>query len=650
MIDQDKTSMSGQAINVGVYGATKAGKTRFLFQLLESWKRGDRLLPQSDQALAFLAQVRAEIEKHGESMPTAATAEGISVKVRRDPKERAWRFVFRDLRGELLTDEIPPDASIKRDGVVAKQVQESDGFLFFFDPASSENPADIDKHHQRELKRAALFVEYVLKVRENRHLPIIFVQTHLDRWENDAQVRPKAERWVNEVHAKLVDVYDSVLCRIHPKSIVDRHCIAFSVSSVGKTQEADKQLEKVLEQLNDLVAESRKHRRGQRNMGLYLLVAGVVALTVLVSVIWLLSSKGGSPSQSKKGEDRTTTAEMSEQEINAKLDELDRLLKAHPPGVQLPGVEEAKKINHHLRWLAQRIEPESGGLTGLSEKTQQRMRSALDSIGKRVHAKAECKDVPALTPVLTAYLEDLPDMIPTSPALAEAQARYWQLQRRQVIVLLSDILKRRIEVASPPIDTLGEVVSRLRGIEQEVARCKVFGTQPRQELVRGIQTAATFCEDRKNSKNCPATFRVASASYASDKKIDLAWRAISLQSADQSSVDYGLEPIRKGDTELSFKTKRPSYQITLGLGVPVTCSVSVHDGAEDKWRNLHEFELTTDRGPLAAIGLPLIRPDQPEVTKLLRWDGMELTLEFSGFPRVPPLLLDAAMSVKEREP
>jgi hypothetical protein len=652
MNDQDNSSTTGQAINVGIYGCTKAGKTRFLFQLLHRWERTRRLLGQSETCQKFLATVESEIEKHGGSMPTVATTEGIRVKVRRDGNDAPLELVFRDLRGELLSGELDQIASLNRNGVIPTQVRQCDAFLFFFDPASSENPADIDKHHQRELKRATMFIEYVLKVRENRHLPIIFVQTHLDRWENDADVRAKAERWINEVHAKLVELYDSGLRRFYPKTIVDRSRTAFGISSVGNTPEADKRLEEVVDQLNELVADSKSHQCRLRNSGLYTLIAGAFVLSMLPLVIWLLSSMGSSPPTPKKGNDRIAVAELPEQEIVTKLDDLDRMLKAHPPGKQLPSVEEAKKVNHHLRWLAQRLEPDSGGTTGLSEKTMQRMRSALESLAKVIQARADSDShSPAdLTPILGAYLEDLPDLASTSPVLAAAQVRYWQLQRAQAVEQVASIIKRRNEVGSSPIDTLGEVVSKLRSIEQEVERCKVFGPPARQDLLQEIQTSATFCDDRKNSKSYPATFRLASATLASEKQVDLAWRCITLQSPGQGSVDYGLEPSRKSDTELLFTTKRPTYQIMLGLGTPVTSRLSVHDGAEDKWHKLHEFDLTTEQGPLAPLGLPLLRRDQPEVAKLLRWEGMELKLEFSGFPRVPPLIWDATASGKERKP
>lgn len=648
MINQDKAPKPGQPISVGIYGCTRAGKTRFLFELLETWKQQDRLLPQSDQALAFMAQVRAEIEKHRESKPTAATTEGISVRVRRGADEPPWHFIFRDLRGELLTDEMPPDGEIARNGVVAKQVTECNAFLFFFDPTCSEKPDEIDKHHQRELKRATMFIEFVLKERQNWHLPIIFVQTHLDRWENDNTIRTKTDRWIGEVHARLVEQYDSDLRRMYPKTLTDRNRTFFGISSVSKTPEADKGLEEVVDQLNGLVADSKEYRGPKGpggGVGRYALIAGAVVLTMLAFVIWLLSSMGGLPPPTNGG--------MPEQEIVTKLEKLEGILKAHPRGEQLPSVEEAKKVNHHLRWLTQRLNPDSDGMTGLSDETRKRMQFGLDSAADIVHEKAASKAMSAriLAPILAAYLEDLPDLASTSPVLAAAQARYWQLQRAQVVEQIASIIKRRHEVASSPIDTLSEVVSKLRGMEQEIGRCKVFGPQPQHDLVQEIQTAATFCEDRKKAKGYPAMLRVASAAFKSVPKADLAWRSITLQSPGQDSVDYGLKPSRKSPTELSFTTKEPAYQIILGLGIPVTTTLFVHDGGEKGWKRLREFDLTTEQGPLAPLGLPLLhRLDQSKVTKSLRWEGMELELELSGFPRVPAFIWDAAAKAKEGKP
>jgi len=643
MTDQANVPQSGQAIDVGIYGCTNAGKTRFLFQLLNGWERTRRLLGQSDTCQRFLATVENEIEKHDGSRPTLATTEGIRVKVRRDGNEAPWELVFRDLRGELLSGELDNIATLNRNGAIPAQVRLCDGFLFLFDPASSEIPSDIDIHHKRELKRAAMFIEYILKERQNRHLPIIFVLTHLDKWEHDEKVCEKARQWVEQVHGKLTALYGGYLRRHCPPSLTERSKTAMSVSSIRGGE-----VEQVVGQVHELVEESRKFASDDRRRVRSILAVGL-AFTVLLAVLgaWIvLSGEPDAPPGPK------TSVPSNEKEVLTKLDELDAVLNVHPRGANLPSVEEAKKVNHHLRWLSLKLELGPDGMTGLSEKTQQRMRSSLASGANAVKEKAESKDHPPArhAPVLAAYLEDLPDLNQTSPALAAAQTRYWQVQRAQVVEQVSAILKRRHEVASPPVDTLSEVISKLRDLEQETGRCRVFGPQARQALVEEIQTAATFCQDRKNSKNYGAKFRVVSSAYVSAKKAELAWRGIKLRSPGKVSVEYPLEPTRKSDTEVSYRTERESDQIALGLGTPVICSLYLQDSMDgDKWRKLHDFDLTIEQGPLASIGLPLVRPGQAEITKVLRWEGMELNVEFSGFPRVPALLWDAAANAKERK-
>lgn len=772
MTDQDKSPTTRHAIDVGIYGCTKAGKTRFLYEIINHWKRTGRLVDQSTCCKEFLKTVRSAIKKSGGSLPTVATTQGIGVKVRRDGNDPPLQLVFRDLRGELLSAELDQIDSLERNGIIPTQVRQCDAFLFFFDPTSSENPADIDKHHQRELRRATGFIEYVLPNRQNRHLPIIFVLTHLDKWENDEKIRGEADRWIDEVHARLNEVYKGTLRGEHPKTIVDRSRTFFMISSVRDTLEARKRLEEVVDQLIEMVTHCKSHQRWLQKRGLCYLIAAMVFVIALVLVICLFWSSGRPPGP-RQAHDRIVVAELSEQEILTKLDDLDRVLKAHPPGEQLPSVEEARKVNHHLRWLAQRFEPDSGGTTGLSEKTIQRMRSALESLAKLIQAKAgSVSSSPSvLTPILAAYLEDLPDLASTSPVLAAAQARYWQVQRAQVVEQVASIIKRRHAVDSPPIDTLGELASKLRGIETDVGRCKVFGPQARQHLAQQIQTAATFCEDRIKSHSYPFVFRLVSAYDSSKKQADLAFRNLRIVSPKRTDwltedgvalvpndegipVDIsvtihwgpkcrngyrnsvkvqigGVElwdveatstpndrselGIRRvtakrsdklffkahiritdgtfvfssrehgkgehtvtlgtlldekqvfeldrdknkvvitarrasGDEPNAFHTKEPKYHGELGLGMPVTCILSVHDRKEGKWHKLHEFELTTDPGPLTPLGLPLLRRDQPKVVKVLRGNGMELKMEFFGFPRVPPLIWDATAGGKERKP
>jgi hypothetical protein len=167
-------------------------------------------------------------------------------------------------------------------------------------------------------------------------------------------------------------------------------------------------------------------------------------------------------------------------------------------------------------------------------------------------------------------------------------------------------------------------------------------------LLEEIQTSATFCEDRANSKSYPATFRVVSASFSSAKKVDLTWRSITLESPGQPPSTYGLKPHRQNDRNSSFTTKHAVYSVMRGLGEPITVRLSVYNSADNKWNELEQRDLTSEPGPLAPLGLPLLHRSQSAVTKVLSWpQGMHLKLEFSGLPEVPSLIWDAVERKKE---
>ncbi len=335
---------------------------------------------------------------------------------------------------------------------------------------------------------------------------------------------------------------------------------------------------------------------------------------------------------------------MSEQEILRDLDDLNRLVKVHPRSEQLPQVEEVKKFNQHLRRLTLWLEPNSGVMDRLAEPTRQRIRSALATLEELLQKKVESNHPPAdRIPILTDYLEGLLDLADVAPKLTDIQRQFWQLQRANVMWELASILKRRKD-ADSPLTTLGEVESKLKSLLVEVNRCKVFDPEgARPKLKEELQNVVTYCENLKRKMTYQAKFRVKPFLQNAPQPIEIAHRALTVQSPGKSQ-DFGLVPSQIDDLQIQFKTKQKDYPITLGLGTPITIVLSIYDNGEDKWITLEQFDLTTEPGPLAPLGLPLIRHDQEKITKLLRLQKLklEMKLEFSDFrPLVPKLLWDA---------
>lgn len=627
-------------VNVGVYGCTRAGKTRFLFQLLHHWSQAGRILSQSPGVLTFLNTVQGEIDKHKGSMPTVATTPEMAVTVR-EGNSTAFQFIFRDLRGELLSSEIDDldhVASLKRDGVLVHQVKKCDAFLFFFDPTSSEDPSRIERHHEREIKRARRFIEYILRERGNEHLPILFVVTHRDVWENDPRVGAMADQWLARVNEELRGLYESHLRRYCPESMTDLRLTSARVSSLQDNVEG------VIEQVRRLVSDSRKFRAASRHQSAKILAAGILSLAFLALVGgWLVAREQPASTRSSRLAGWTP---RTDPEAIRKLEDLERLLASHPPGTRLADAEQAARINRHMRWLASAMESrESSGSHGLSEATWKRMKDRWRETARLITAKAKVSrpsDLPKRVALLAKYLEELPESSLASEDLAEAQHSFWDLARSLVVEQIAEILTRRDAVRSPPSGTLGELISYLESQTQDVRNWTVAGAQARARLMEELRLSRTFCEMLSQGKYEVDLAVEQAALDGTDRR----WRNIVLRSPgvpDQPSADgIHLRPDQESKGTVAFTTKQPSYRLTLGVGTPVVCDLAVLTD-EKKWKRVHDFELTDQgkRGPLTVLGLPFARRSGDSVAVPLAWEGFRLDLRFSDLPPVPTLLWDA---------
>jgi hypothetical protein len=757
-------------LNIGIYGATKAGKTTFLFQLLDHWKGTDRVLNMSEQALEFLRKVRAANQNYGAAASTSGAVEGITVLLEGNAGKEPWELTFRDSRGEELTKELSPEGSVQENGLVDRQVRECNAFLFFFDPTSSDQPTDLEGHYEREFRRASAFIKYVLKKRENRLLPVLFVQTRADQLGDNSPTKIRADSWTEEVHKELSEAFRADLKGLYPKSMTEKSRTFLRVCSVGTTQQVDESPQRIIEGLQSLELDCQRFRSREESMGRYYLVVGLLVAFVLFPLcVLFVYWSGGSQSESQpKGPAKIS--EMTQSEIDESLDQLERLLEANLSTASLPSVDDAASINGHLRWLSQRLQSSAGSAPGLQAETRQRAESVLATATKLLEETAAAK-VPfsEQLPVLTAFLSGLPDLTAVSKGLGEVQQRYWRLQRSFVIEEFAEVIGRRKAVASSAIDAFEELIGRIRDFEEELNKCDVLIGEAKSSLITEIQTAGTFCEDRKKSGVYAIKFRIASAEKRDAPHADFNWRNLRLVSPGHSdwlskdgvalipkdevlSVDiepavlWGAEcrdnyknqvnlqlngeklwslektskknsppdllPLRQvrvkrsdqlkfecdievtdgtfvissrkhgngslkveagelldGEKEINlgeyargnlikivarlsegepkskfFETKKTDYEAVLGLGSSVTGVLS--ELRSEKWITVNESEFATDPGPLAGLGMPLLRRGVSTTLKRIEAGGMEIRLEISESETVPSLLWDAANSAK----
>ncbi|MEJ5342266.1 MAG: GTPase domain-containing protein [Thermogutta sp.] len=650
MTSQFRSHRDQKTIKVGIYGKTWAGKTRFLYQLINYWEKTGRIIRKSQGCQKFLDTVANSIKSSGGPGRTTEKQD-ITALVRHIKRKESVKFHFLDLGGEFLAKDLDGLASHAGDNDknhIQRQVRECNAYIFFFDPSSSEVPADIDEHYRNELRRAEKFIEYVVHTRENEVLPVVFVLTHLDVWENNEDIRKRVDEWCSKVHDELSRAYAQKLKNLHPKSVVSRDRIFFFVSSIGTTQEDDKRLDHVAMELVDLVADSERNLQQLRpswskvRVVLVVLVAFVLVLVVAVSLQPRTSPPVGSPSP-------TQIAKPPKMDIRSKLDEVEMLLTGwQQQGTRIPTTDEAKKVNDFLRVVQGWMTTNPPDKQSVTEETQQRLKESLKSIAKvvskvreRMVEKAGDATIPLDEGVslLETFLENLPDLTPFSEELAQCQKGYWQTKRLQVADRIARIMKRRDELKSPCMDALSEVKAELETAKQEVKNSLVYGAQDRQILLEAIDATVTFCEDRINNESYQAEFRVVSAKAISDKRTGLVWHTLRLLSGKTHTGYFGLEPVRESERTVSYKTAKDSYEIALGLDRRVICEISAYDNEKKQWQKPQEFDLTSDPGPLAALGMPLVNRDR--VTKAIRHQDFELTIEFFEFSPVPELIWEA---------
>lgn len=320
------------------------------------------MLNLSEQAREFLRKVSAANQNYGAAASTSGAVEGITVLLEANAFEEPWELTFRDLRGEELTKELSPDGRVQEHGLADRQIRGCNAFLFFFDPTSSDQPTDLEGHYEREFMRASGFIRHVLEIRENRLLPLLFVQTRADQLGDNSPTKIRADSWTEEVHKELSDAFRADLKGLYPKSLTERSRTFLRVCSVGTTQQVDESPQRIIEGL-------------------------LVAFVLFPLCVLFVYRGGGSQSESQlKGP--TKISGMTQSEIDESLDQLERLLRANPPTTSLPSVDDAASINGHLRWLSQRLQSSSGSAPGLQAETHQRAESALATATKLLEETA----------------------------------------------------------------------------------------------------------------------------------------------------------------------------------------------------------------------------------------------------------------------
>ncbi|MDR1052918.1 MAG: GTPase domain-containing protein, partial [Planctomycetaceae bacterium] len=223
-----------------IYGSCGAGKTSFFRQLIQG---NSSQIASNQKLVKFLSN---SITPSGQVVPTTTGVDGLEIKLDRDT------YIVSDWKGELLSasvDELSLGNSRWLDrnvNMTANQIKTNDAILFFFDPSaqstveSARSTDQIRKHHSEELLRAKRMIDFVLRSRQNKFVPIVFILTHCDLVEVIPKLEEWTEVWVDSVSNYLRGAYEEFFGGYYPKSLICREEIFYRVTTIRESKQPRK--------------------------------------------------------------------------------------------------------------------------------------------------------------------------------------------------------------------------------------------------------------------------------------------------------------------------------------------------------------------------------------------------------------------------
>ncbi len=490
-------------IRIGNYGDTAAGKSRYLFQLLDGLKVQKGVLLE-DRAWDYHDQLSQQIIAKGNTERTETPHPPLCITISNKfgekrllagkPDSLRITLEFYDMQGENLRrdlDHLAENKKIHDRGrktyyrSIPDQIKDCDAFIFFVDPLYSSNPEEWERHLLIEKDHASDFIQAVINQRENRNLPIIFIQTHKDLFdEGKPEQLREFHEWQENVHRSLKDKYRP-LRGLHPKSLIgNTDELFFTISSCRDFSEVFLPLKKLLA----LWQECENYKEDKRKQSWRQILCAVgLSLLMLVSIITLFFI-GDSSYSSKETGDKT------EVKIVRLIDKLNAIPNWKENnfedfGILNQAINEWGKLNESQDELKKRLKQTIG-------ETIVRIQNAVADEERTLNAR--WKAVQFLQGLDARQVKNFgPEIsIDNIPAIMESVAR------KQTVEQLVEIIRARLKIDSPPRETNIELSKKLEEIEQKLSKSSLIS---REGILSEIHEMKIFLQDRVNSKGYDIT-------------------------------------------------------------------------------------------------------------------------------------------------
>lgn len=668
--------MTLSKVRIGVYGASGSGKTTFFRQMVQ----GNALpLAPGTKLAQFMASTAAP---DGRVLPTTASIENMEIKIDR---VSYWVGDAKGADQSLAVDML--DMVRWQEGKrnpIARQIDRSNAFLFFFDPTAQDHPDRRLKHHREELLRAKQLIDYILESRQNRLLPVLFIITHQDLLRRDAVLQEQTEKWVDEVDDYLDESYAEILIGHFPRPLVRKEYLFHRVASIEPQGTTD--LPGILEKARSMaeLVEQFRYRDRQRSWRfvfafilctLLVLFLPIVCLTSPAAKDLLLKVRKQAapvfshlPSLSGSLSDESSAMSESSIDLN--------------PLFQMDFDWELKTIaalNRSLFLLMKRLNKLEDSSQDQTEDYQSRLdlwTKAIDELNRRFDAEQadtsqEKRDKLDRFSKILPNLTDSPKRSGTK--LNDLLKKYWQLYRETLIELFRSecsLQQAAGSSSSQILDVLCQAFERsFRDVSESLIRGdgidKPFKTPAFEQNLKGLNNTKdslkqdlrmSFIACRNYQDGYPVEIRILSVKYESISELnrDYDYRLafdgkkerseiyvdLSISAGFQNQITEFL-PARK-DISLSFLLEKP-----LNLGIQRKMK-----GNEGQWEKFVDWEIRpkTDWNTvsLQMLGVPFyLRFENEENTSYqVKGQGFDIALILRRPRFVPEILWEIAESHK----
>ncbi len=663
-----KRTETRQVLRIGIFGRTFAGKSEFLYRLLTA--DPDRVLEKSAAAGKFLSEFR---ERRSKNQPTSTTSdiEDMSATLLLAGADEALDLRFSDFRGEPLERDVQKlQEKQAGDNLVLKQLQQQqcNAFLFFFDPTSQDRPDRMEVHYKNCLRHVEQFLTYVVPKKGNDCLPILFVLTKRDLWEDGAagSIQTRVADWSKHATALLNSGYRQTFTHTFPEALLEPRSVVVQVCS---TEGED--VHEAVRRLADLARVADAFRRKLRAHFYQVLACLAVVAALLVGglAFAFLSSrpavvKNGRNGGAGLGETMTPQeiAGMTPDEVEKRLDELGQLLRAYPDDDSFPTGDDAKEIGEDLAWIDRKLRILDATPAGAPpEFDRTRLEKEQGDLASWVLRRSQLLlDRPSADrrQGLEKMLQQLPRDANLPPPLLEAAENYWLAYRREIVGDLGARLRSHRQVNDAPERTLKSVLDDLETTADLVGSCTVHDTGRRTALVAELDFATTLCHKLLKDRRYSFEVKIRRACLESEVGIQYNRRKLTFQVGDKEVASFHFT-VREGQSPYELIPPETPGQVSLPLGDTATLDLWIFSDSAGDWvrlyrkRNWYQADTDALTNPIAMPGVPLLRTSgaangnlqfEPQLERVLSMgDGYSFELEIGHLPSVPSLLVEAVI-------